>query len=111
MKIEARTAARIALLCVGTLLVGAAAPEDQGQGQAPYLFEAANFWGNNYLTLRNAVDPQACAQRCDADARCRVASFQGPRAPAPWANTCVLRHSIGPRHTEQPDIVSWVKPE
>jgi hypothetical protein len=41
--------------------------------------------------------------------RCRVASFHGPRAPAPWANTCVLRVAVGPRHTEQPDIRSWVK--
>lgn len=75
-----------------------------------YRFERANYWGNNYLTIKNTRDPQACATRCAADLQCRVASSHGPRAPAPWANTCVLRSAIGPRHTEQPDIVSWIKP-
>ena len=77
---------------------------------ALYRFERANYWGNHYQTIANATNPQACAQRCDEDSKCRVASFSGPGAPRPWANTCVLRHAIGPRHTEQPDIVSWVKP-
>ena len=77
---------------------------------APYRFERANYWSNDYMTIKNAHDPQACVKRCDEDPKCRVASFSGPAAPPPWANTCVLRHTIGPRHTEQPDIVSWVKP-
>lgn len=77
---------------------------------ALYRFERANYWGNHYQTIANATNPQACARRCDEDSKCRVASFSGPSAPRPWANTCVLRNVIGPRHTEQPDIVSWVKP-
>jgi hypothetical protein len=77
---------------------------------ALYRFERANYWYNDYMTIKDARDPQACAKRCAEDPKCRVASFSGPGAPAPWANTCVLRHAIGPRHTEQPDIVSWVKP-
>ncbi|MEO6744019.1 MAG: PAN domain-containing protein [Caldimonas sp.] len=84
-------------------------PDARGQAPAPYRFEAANYWGSHYQTIANATDPQDCAIRCDADARCRVASFSGPRAPRPWANTCVLRSAVGPRHTEQPDIRSWVK--
>ena len=54
----------------------------------PYRFEAANYWGNHHQTIANATDPQDCARRFDADSLCRVASFSGPRAPAPWANTC-----------------------
>lgn len=92
------------------LVVAAPLPVPPAPVPGVYRFERANYWGNNYMTIKNARDPQACAKRCDADLQCRVASFQGPRAPAPWANTCVLRHSVGPRHTEQPDIVSWVKP-
>ena len=89
---------------------GAAATAPVLAPGALYRFERANYWGNHYETIANATHLQACAQRCDEDSKCRVASFSGPGAPRPWANTCVLRHAIGPRHTEQPDIVSWVKP-
>ena len=81
-----------------------------GRSLVPYPFEAANYWGNDYRTINNTTDPQDCARRCDADPRCRVASFHGPRAPRGWANRCVLRNAVGQRHTEQADVYSWVKP-
>jgi PAN domain. len=76
-----------------------------------YPFEAANYWYHELDVINNAADPQECAKRCDVDPRCRVASFHGPRAQGGWSNRCVLRSAIGPRHPEQVDISSWVKPQ
>ena len=39
--------------------------------------------GQRLQTIPNATDPQDCARRCDADARCRVASFLDRAHPSP----------------------------
>ena len=75
-----------------------------------YVFEKANYWYYGYKGFENFHDMQKCAELCDKDPRCKVASFHGPNAPAQYRNLCILRDKVGPRHTEQPDIYSWVKP-
>jgi hypothetical protein len=107
-------------LIVGTTVLGGAngQPIIRGAHQSAgaqlsygsYRFEPANYWGNELQIYDNIRDPQDCAMRCDADPRCWVASFHGPSAGSEWANRCVLRHAIGPRHTEQVDIWSWINP-
>ena len=76
-----------------------------------YRFEKANYWFFEFKTYKNFHDMQKCAELCDKNPKCKVASFHGPKAPSGWENTCVLRSSIGPRHTDQSDIFSWVKPK
>lgn len=80
-----------------------------GSIQGKYKFEKANYWNHEYSVLRNYTDMQSCAKVCSEDSKCLVASFHGSHAPTGWENTCVLRDKIGTRHTEQPDIYSWVK--
>ena len=75
-----------------------------------YVFEKANYWFYGYKGFENFYDMQKCAELCDKDPKCKVASFHGPNAPAQYRNLCILRDKVGPRHTEQPDIYSWVKP-
>jgi len=74
-----------------------------------YRFEAANYWHNEYKVLRNFTDQQLCAQRCAEDSNCKVATYSDDTAGGDWANTCVLRNAVGPRHTNQQGITSWVK--
>ena len=74
-----------------------------------YKFKKANYWSHEYSILRNYTDMQNCAKACSLDSKCMVASFHGSHAPTGWKNTCVLRDKVGVRHTEQPDIYSWVK--
>jgi VWFA-related protein len=85
-------------------------PTEEVKPTPVYPFEAANYWHHEFEMIRNATDPQECAKRCDANPRCRVASFHGPRAGRN-ANSCALRSAIGERHPEDVDISSWVKPE
>lgn len=89
--------------------------EQQSKTQAQalsqtYRLERANYWGNGLEILRNQTDPQQCAAMCVQRSDCKVASFHDSTAEQPWTNKCVLRYAVGPRHTEQPGIVSWVKP-
>src|SRR6266849_4654965 len=97
-------------VCGFVILILLLTVANPGLEAASYSFEVANYWGNAYETINDATDPQECARRCEADSRCRVASFHGPRATGGWANRCVLRDVFGERHTEQVDISSWVKP-
>lgn len=76
-----------------------------------YVFEAANYWHNDYRVLRDFTDDQSCARMCAEDKDCKVATFSDHTAEDSWANTCVLRSAVGERHTEQRGIYSWVKPE
>jgi len=77
---------------------------------AAYPFEKANYWDYELEKIPGLTDPQECARRCDNNAKFKVASLHGPGAPDGSANTCVLRSAVGSRHTEQADIMSWVKP-
>lgn len=77
---------------------------------AVYPFEKANYWGYELEKIPGLTDQQECASRCDKNANCKVASVHGPGAPDGSANECVLRSAVGARHTEQADIMSWVKP-
>jgi PAN domain-containing protein len=81
-----------------------------GKNKGPYVFEKANYWGNEIATKKNWSDPQACAALCDENSACKVASFHDATADSGWANTCVLRKAAKDRHADQRGIVSWVKP-
>jgi sulfatase-modifying factor enzyme 1/PAN domain-containing protein len=74
-----------------------------------YVFEKANYWGNDYKKLENHTDIQECARLCDSDISCVVASYHDETAIDGWAYTCVLRDKVGEKHTEQIGISSWVK--
>ena len=76
---------------------------------AAYPFEAANYWYYELRVIENQVDPEACARACAEDSHCMIASFHDRTAQGIWANRCVLRLDMGPRHTEQVGICSWVK--
>jgi hypothetical protein len=76
---------------------------------AAYRFDAANYWSYELRVLANHYDPEACAQACAEDPHCMIASFHDRTAEGNWANRCVLRRDMGPRHTEQVGICSWVK--
>lgn len=82
----------------------------QGLVDVEYKFEGANYWGSEISILRNWTDMQECARSCEQDSSCVVASYSDQSALAGYANTCVLRNKVGPRHTEQQGIFSWVKP-
>jgi hypothetical protein len=97
-------------VCGFVILIVLLTVANPGLEAASYSFEAANYWGHEYEMINDATDPQECARRCEADSRCRVASFHGPRVGRGWANRCVLRDAVGERHTETVDISSWVKP-
>ena len=76
----------------------------------PFKFEAANYWDHDFKIIPNQKDLQACARACDESADCKVVTFADSTIGGNWANTCVLRNAIGPRHTEAPGFCSWVKP-
>jgi hypothetical protein len=76
---------------------------------APHRFEAANYWSYDYVTMKGQHDPEACALACERDPRCKVATFCDSTALGGWANTCLLRSQVGPRHTEEIGVRSWVK--
>lgn len=74
-----------------------------------FVFEKANYWFNDIRTIRGISDSQACAGHCVDEARCIVATYSDETADPEWANSCVLRDAIGPRHTEQEGMYSWIK--
>ena len=79
-------------------------------GQASYTFEDANYVGHEIEIIPDMRDPQECANRCEQNPNCLVASFHSPFAPAGWAYKCVLRSAVGERHLDQRGIMSWLKP-
>ena len=60
--------------------------------------------------LANWYDMQACARVCDEEAACKIASYHDENVAAPFTNTCILWRGLGPRHPEQRNIYSWIKP-
>ena len=78
--------------------------------QLPFKFEAANYWDHDFKIIPNQKDLQACARACDENPDCKVVTFADATIGGNWANTCVLRNAIGPRHAESPGFCSWVKP-
>jgi hypothetical protein len=82
----------------------------EGSGPVPHRFEAANYWGNDYSIIKGQHDPEECARLCESDPRCKIAAFCDSTAQGGWAYTCVLRSGVGPRHTEEIGIRSWIKP-
>ena len=87
---------------------GCSATNVKTNNKTNYSFENANYWHHDYKTIKNYTNKQGCAELCAKDSACRVASFHDSNAGS-WANVCVLRNEIGPRHTEQAGISSWVK--
>jgi hypothetical protein len=72
-------------------------------------FDHANYEGNGYRAIAHQRDPEACANACDEDPRCAVASFYDSTASGGRAHTCVLRQRTGLRHPQQTGICSYVK--
>ena len=83
---------------------------DRPTYEVAYPIERANYWGSELKVLRNWTDAQACARTCDKNPSCVVASYHDRTAGGGYGNTCVLRHAVGPRHPEQSNVHSWVRP-
>jgi hypothetical protein len=76
----------------------------------PFKFESGNYWGQEMTILREQRDMQACAKACQEKPDCKIATFVDGTVGSDYANTCVLRNTIGDRHPEETGICSWVKP-
>ncbi len=80
-----------------------------------YAIEDMNYWNDDYAHVDGVTDPQACARLCDAEPRCKIASFHPEGfAGTPLRNVCVLRWTTGIPHPEdftRHHIQSWVKPQ
>ena len=99
----------VALVALILVMTQTSRAQTNGRSVAVYAFDNANYWGVAFATIDRQTDPQACARLCDAEPRCKVASFHDATVGGGWANKCVLRSEVGARHPEQKGVRSWLK--